>query len=259
MSKHSLDAFFNELVKVLFHDVAFYIPSEIFPTHVLESVESQIPPHFLDEISILDIYHGLGIFELSEFNERLIKKPQLFEKNIFLLLEKQKELNAAEFCYILNKYIDKAEFYCAVINWLSINFKNFNNGTIDFGTIGVFEIQNEIYKTHFIELINCFYPEGEYPLKQDYNLSEILKIYLPDLFSRLGNYDQELTIQSTINIPKQNTKVEEKEKVLDGKTESKPKKKLKKEPLITEKEAEDFLLTNVFNIKLNSNAKETTD
>ncbi len=257
MNQSTLDTFYNELVKTLFHDVIFYIPSEIIPTDVLKNLESQIPPHFLDEISLLDVYHGFGEFDLIEFNERLIKKPKLFEDTIFYLLEKQKELNAPEFNYILNKYMDKVEFYSAIVNWLSNNLKTFNSN-LNFGTIGIFEIQNEIYKTHFIELINCFYRENEYPLKQYYDLSEIIKIYIPDLISRIDQYNLEVPIEATIKVPKQDEKAEE-DTIKSEKSSNKPKKRIKKEPLISEKEAENFLLTNVFNIKLNCNGKETTD
>ncbi|WP_111710347.1 hypothetical protein [Lutibacter citreus] len=257
MIQNSLDTFYNELVKTLFHDVIFYIPSKIIPIDVLKNLESQIPPHFLDEISLLDVYYGFGEFDLTEFNERLIKKPKLFENNIFYLLGKQNELNAPEFMYILNKYMDKVEFYCAIVNWLSINLKTFNRD-LNFGTIGIFEIQNEIYKTHFIELINCFYREEEFLLKQYYDLSEIIKIYIPDLISRIDQYNLEVPIKSTAEVLRQDEKVQL-DKNKTKKSTNKSKKRIKKEPLISEKEAENFLLTNVFNIKLNCNGKETTN
>ncbi|UMB60854.1 hypothetical protein MHL31_01280 [Lutibacter sp. A80] len=257
MNKPTLDTFYDELVKTLFQDVIFYIPSEIIPTNVLNNLESQIPKHFLDEISLLDVYHGFGEFDLIEYNERLIKKPKLFEDAIFYLLGKQKELDTPKFNYILNKYMDKVEFYCAIVNWLSINLKTFNSN-LDFGTIGMFEIQNEIYKTHFIELINCFYTEKQFSFKKYYDLSEIIKIYIPDLISRIDQYNLEVPIEATIKVPKQDEKAE-KDTIKTEKSQDKPKKRIKKEPLISEKEAEDFLLTNVFNIKLNNHGKETKD
>ena len=131
------------------------------------------------------------------------------------------------------------------MNWLSANLSLYNTQT-DITTVGLFEIQSEIYKTHFIELINYFYPSEEIVLKQYYDLSEIVKVYIPDFISRLGQYSNELTIKSTIEIPDQET-IEEQKPGLN----LEPTKKVKKEPLITEKEAEDFLLTAVFNIKLN--------
>jgi len=257
MSEESLDTFFDNIVQVLMKDLAFYISSDIIPDIVFEKVGSQIPVHFFDEIYILDIHQGFGVFEIEEFNERLIQKPKLFEKTIFQLLKKRKELDDFEFDYILEKYFDKVEFYSAIVNWLSINLSLYNN-QIDMMTKGVFEIQSEIYKTHFIELINYFYPSEEIVLKQYYDLSEIIKVYIPDFISRLGQYSKEFIIESTIDIPQQEIKEDQKNSPIEQKPvlNLEPNKKDKKIPLITEKEAEDFLLTTVFNIKLDDSPKK---
>jgi len=251
MSEQSLDTFFDNIVEVLMKDLAFYIPNDIIPKVVFEKIGTQIPEGFFDEIYILDIKQGFGVFEIEEFNERLIQKPKLFEKNIFQLLKKRKELDDLEFDYLLEKYFDKVEFYSAIVNWLNENLSLYNN-QIDITTKGLFEIQSELYKTHFIELINYFYPSVEIALKQYYDLSEIIKVYIPELISRLGQYSKELVIESTIDIPRQEIEQEEKSNLIEQKSESnpEPKEKIKKEPLITEKEAEYFLLTNVFNLLL---------
>lgn len=251
MSEQSLDTFFDTIVQVLIKDLAFYIPSAIIPEKVFEKVQNQIPANFFDEIYILDIHQGLGIFEIDEFNERIIQKPKLFENTIFQLLKRKKELDDFEFNYVLEKYFDKVEFYSAIVNWLSTNLSLYNE-QIDITILGLFEIQNEIYKTHFIELIDYFYPSQEIVLKQYYDLSEIVKVYLPDFVSRYGKDIKELTIESIITIPQQEIKEAQTNTAIaqNPELDLKPTAKVKKEPLITEKEAEDFLLTHVFNIKL---------
>lgn len=249
MSEKSLDIFYTELVKPIFHNVAFYIPSALFPTKHFESIKSQLPPLFLDEISILDVHYGIGAFEITEFNERLIKKPKLFEHNIFQLLKIQSELSPFEFEYILHKYFDTIEFYTALVDWLSVNLCIYNKDGIDVTTIGLFEIQNEIYKTHFSELINCFYNTDEIVLKQYYDISEIVKIYLPDLVSTIDLYNIKLPNDSIVEL--QNKEVKELEKNNSKeKKQPKLKNKIKKEPLITDQEASRFLLSTVFNINL---------
>ena len=89
MSDQSLDTFFDTIVEVLMKDLAFYIPSAIIPVVVFEKNEGQIPANFFDEIYILDLHQGFGVFEIDEFNKRLIQKPKLFEKNLFQLLKKR--------------------------------------------------------------------------------------------------------------------------------------------------------------------------
>jgi hypothetical protein len=107
-------------------------------------------------------------------------------------------------------------------------------------------------------LINCFYTEKQFSFKQYYDLSEIIKIYIPDLISRIDQYNLEIPIQSTTEVIKQDKKVEV-DTIKTEKAPNKGKKSIKKEPLISEKEAENFLLTHVFNIKLNCNGQETTN
>ena len=258
MNEQSLDIFFDKLVQVLIRDIAFYIPSAIIPANLLENLKDQIEEGFLDQISILDIPNGFGVFENEEFNERLILKRTLLEKNIFQLLKKKKELDDFEFNYILGKYFEQVEFYCVIVHWLNINLSFYHKNEIDSITIGCFELQNEFYKSHFVELVNLFYPSQPIQLKKEYDLSELLKVYFPDLIARYGQ-GKGLMFQTTIDIPQQEfTELQrdnlKEEKIAIEKNidiiNSKPKKKIKKEPLITEKEVEDFLLSTVFNIKL---------
>lgn len=248
MSVQPLDTFYNELVKTIYHDIAFYIPSTLIQPHILESIRNEIPPNFLDSIFILDVHLGLGKFEFIEFNQRILKKPNLFEQNIFQLLQKRKELNDIEFEYIINKYFDQVEFYAAIMSWLSANLITYNKDKIDINTVGLFEIQREIYSSHFEELINCFYNPEEVELRPYYDISEIVNIYIPDLVSKIDQYTVKLPMETIIGISTQEI-IDSKEVDSTEKNETKLKVKTKKEPLITEKEAEDFLLNTVFNIK----------
>jgi len=259
MNEQSLDDFFNKLVRTLMQDLGFYIPSAIIPAKVLDKLQSSIPEHFLNEISILDIQNGFGVFEIEEFNKRLLLKSSSLEKNIFHLLRKRKELDKFEFNFILGKYFDQAEFYFFLTHWLATNLTLYNKKQLDISIIGAFEIQNEFYKSHFTALIKHFYPTNEIELRQSYDISELLKVYFPDLIARYDLANTELTIQSTMEIPKQEF-INDKNTPEIGKLitiEEKPdsyqpslKKETKKMPLVADKQAEDFLLTTVFNLKL---------
>lgn len=255
MSEPSLDAFFDKLVEVLIHDVAFYIPSAIIPTNLLETIQNHIPANFLDEITILDTHQGMVVFEVDEFNGRIVQKPKSLENNIFQLLKKRKELEDFEFDYILKKYFEKVEFYSAMVDWLSVNLSIYNKKNIDSFTIGLFEIQSELYKTHFFELVNYFYQSKKIILKPQYDVSELLKVYFPDLISRLELYGKLYTIKSKIEIQHQEFKTKDENlpssiKNITAKNQLETKGKLKKEPLISDKEAEEFILTKVFNLNL---------
>lgn len=244
MSDQSLETFFDKLVEVLIRDVGFYIPSALISANLLEDLNDQIPEGFIDQISILDIPGGFGVFENKEFNERLILKRNLLEKNIFKLLKKKKDLDAIEFNYILNKYFDQVEFYCAIVNWLSANLSVYHKNEIDINSIGSFELQNEFYKSHFVELIDLFYPSEPIQLKEYYDLSELLKVYFPDLMARYDKASSELLVKSDIDLSQHEFKEDQKNTTKRKKTTN----KRKKEPLISDKEAEEFILKSVFNI-----------
>lgn len=244
MSNQSLETFFDKLVEVLFKDVGFYIPSTLIPANLLKDLNDKIPDGFLDQLSILDIPDGFGIFEIEKFNDRLILKRTLLEKNIFKLLKKKKELDAVEFHYILDKYLDQVEFYCAIVNWLSINLSVYHKNEINVHTIGSFELQNEFYKSHFIELTDLFYSSEPIQLKEYYDLSELLKVFFSDLIARYDKASNELLLKSDIELSQHEIKEDEN----TSKKETKTKKNLKKEPLVSDQEAEEFLLKTVFNV-----------
>jgi hypothetical protein len=255
MDEQSLDQFFGKLIKVLFNDLAFYIPSAIIPSQVLDKLKSNIPEHFLNELSILVFDQGVAEFEIEEFNERLLLKRTLLEKNITLLIRKRKEFDEFEFNYILEKYFDQVEFYFFITDWLSTNLNLYNKEQIDIVIIGAFQIQNEFYKSHFSELINLFYASKEFKLREHFNISELLNKYFPDLISRYGLSNEALTIQSNSKIPQQELNETSEVEALDNNektiiNETISKNKIKKEPLITQKASDDFILESVFNVKL---------
>ena len=162
MSNNKLDAFFDKLVEALIIDLAFYIPSDIILTGVLEELEGSIPENYLNELTVLDPM-GFSEFEINEFNTRLIKKKNQLEKNIFKLLERKTTLEAFDFEFILNKYFKQLEFYLAITNWLRINLRNYNKEIIKLTTIGSFEIQYEIYNSHFNDLLIRFQKDSKSP------------------------------------------------------------------------------------------------
>lgn len=251
MSELSLETFLDNLVQVLLKDLGFYIPRSIFPEQVLEKTGIDFPEHFFDEIFYLDLKKGMMFFENNLFLGKLMEKPRLLDNTIIQLLQKKEELGEAEFDYVLEKYFDRVNFYCKTVSLLSSKLRFYFKDTVDFVTISSFELQFDIYKNHLVEMKNRFYKEKEVIVKEYYELDEIVLTYLPDFLSRLGIYYNEQTKKSTIEFK---PSIIEEEKDIQEQEESDkskvPKKRVKKEPLVTDQEAEDFLLTTVFNVKL---------
>jgi len=99
------------------------------------------------------------------------------------------------------------------------------------------------------DLIKHLYPSNDYVFRQEFKVLELLEYYFPDFIARTGKENENSANTSEIDIP-----VSEIDnpivKQTDFKEGEKTVKKIKKEPLVTDKQVEDFLLTSVFNIKL---------
>jgi hypothetical protein len=253
MKDQSLEAFLDSLVQVLLQDLAFYIPKSIFPKKLLRNIPLEFPEHFFDEVFYLDLKNGMMFFEVIAFNEKLMDKPRLFERNIIQLLKQKEELGETEFNYLLEKYFETSQFYSNLVFFLCIKYEFYFKDTLDPLTRGVFELQLRFYKNHCLALIDRFCQGKEVQIKNHYDLEEVLEKYLPDLSTRLGIYYKELVHESTIEFPKSILQVDENQSQAEVPNVQKmPKKRIKKEPLLSDQEVEDFILSTVFNVRLKS-------
>ena len=139
------------------------------------------------------------------------------------------------------------------MDWLKINLSKYNGDDIDIITIGFFRIQNTYYKKHFEQLINLFYDPEKIMLKESFNSLELAETYFPDLIARfraagIKDDTKENNVESIEQLDENLKLIETKE---NKGTSIKSSKKTIKKPLISENEAEYFLLENVFNLKFN--------
>jgi len=257
MKENTQDFFLNTIVEVLIHNLTYYLPKEMIPEIVLVDLKGKISPQFFNKLAILDVYQGIGEFEVMEFSEQLAKKRQRLEKTIFELLAKRKELEEDEFEYLLDKYFRQVEFYLAITNWLRLNTATYKriHKQIDLSIKGHFEMQYRVYELHFTELINRFYKGKELNLKESFTLEEQMNCF-QDLMMRLQLFEEELVIdrstQKNQNELLEDISLNQKSEVITqtattvNKQQNSTKKK--KRPMVTEQEAYDFLLTSVFNV-----------
>jgi hypothetical protein len=253
MKDQSLEAFLDNLVRVLLQDLAFYIPKSIFPNKLLRNIPLEFPEHFFDEVFYLDLKNGMMFFEAVSYNEKLLDKPRLFERNIVQLLKKKEELGENEFKYLLEKYFEKVQFYSNLVFFLCIKYEFYFKDTLDPLTRGVIELQLRYYKNHCLALIDRFYQGKEVQIKNHYDLEEVLENYLPDFVSRLGIYYKEQVHESTIEFSNSILQEDENQSQVEvSRVQKLPKKRIKKAPLLSDQEVEDFILSTVFNVKLKS-------
>lgn len=230
MREQSLDAFLDNLVRVLLQDLAFYIPRSIIPEIVFEKTAVEFPEHFFDEVFYLDLKKGMMLFEVVAFNEKLMEKPRLLESNVIQLLKKKEEVGEAEFDYVFEKYFEKVQFYSNLVFFMCIKYEFYFKDTLDRMTGGIFELQLKFHKNHCLALIDRFCQGKEVQIKNHYDLEEVLQKYLPDFLSRLGIYYKELAHESTIEFPNSILQEEVNRTQTEELTLQKlPKKRLKKD------------------------------
>ena len=247
MSEQTLNDFFDTLIEVLIDELVFYIPAEVVPKNIVEKVNKMNKNSLFNELHVIAFGQGWLGYEQEEFRPLLLKKHESLEKNLFKLLQKKGETEPFKFTYILDKYVEQVEFYQFITallkNYLPIYIKNGNDPDLQ----GDFQFQANYYKKHLGDLMKHFYPSREYIFKQEFDILELLENYVPDFVARCGieNKDEVYIPKVVINQQEDvNEMAETSTKNVNEKT-----KKIKKELLITEKIADDFILSSVFNIQ----------
>lgn len=247
----SINNYFNKKVALLLQDLAFYIPKELIPPTVIEELKGKIAGNIYNQLFILDLQNGLGEFEVKIFNERLLKKKSQLQETLFELTQQQQTTPKKTFNYLLLKYTEQVEFYKALSKWFSHHLKKYPlDKKINIQIIGSFGLQQEFYEQHFKQLLNTFYKKNNYQIRKGYTQKELILEYIPEL---IQHYVLAAAKNSPKTVRKQSKQTEEssqKEKS-SQKTVQKQSTKLKrtkKQPPISETEAELFLLENVFNV-----------
>jgi len=235
MGKKSLEKFYNCLIPPLWEELYFYISDRNIPTDFFESYNAIEIRKFFNKILVMDHKLGPILYKKERGITALLLKSSLLEKNIFSLLEKKSRVQVHEFTFILEKYFEQVETCFWIANWTNDNLESQTTLIVDDSTRTVFELQFKTIKDHFKKLIKHFYPNREDLLSTDLNVIETLETYFPDL---LGRYKKD---EDNTKIIEQQTRSKS-TKIVDASKED------KKQFLITEKQAEDFILKSVFNI-----------
>lgn len=241
MNKTALETFYNGLLPILWEELVFYIPDHIMTNQVLENYEKFDFQKFHNKILVVDYIEGPIVHDSERDNSRAILKAASLKKNIHQLLSKRADSDAAEFNYILEQYYEQAECLYYVTEWLQDNLAQVL--PLDDTVKGLFRMQLNYHKAHFETVLKHFYPKREDVPKGNHNLAEILESHFPKLSEQYGIEKKQIAKPDTLIREEVLT---EKPHVLSTK-EPTP-KKAKKQPIITEKEAETMLLKRIFNI-----------
>ncbi|MUH36955.1 hypothetical protein D9O36_13970 [Zobellia amurskyensis] len=224
-----LEETLKDLILKLNRPLLFTVPKAIVPTDEIERLDPFIVEGFLDTV----IFYGND----GQFKDtcsgtdylQLLEKPTLLGYNYLRLIEIGENSSSSKFNAVLEKYILHVRFYVFVSKWMTDHLDEHRK--IEKNVQSYFELQSSAYQNHKREL------EKKFGIKIVTDLTSV------EVFSYLKK-------DASPSVPDL-TKIErpDKEKETIGKKNKSGTPKYKKDTLITDREAREFLLETVFNQK----------
>lgn len=240
---NKLNKHLDKLVEVLLDNYIYYIPSEIIFEGVIDSIQSELPEKYFDELSFYDNSVGCYCFDNTdslEINKRLLKKKSQLDENTQYLVELTKSITEQEFTYLYNEYADRVFFYIHISKWLSENVQNYNK-ELHLTIIGSFKLQLEYLKYHLKDIYEYFGELLLLDLNEAYTTDAIVSKYFPDIIARIEKTIKEDEIEVITTSLETTTPVEIQKPV---------KRKKKEKPVLINQDIENEVLKAVFNVYL---------
>ena len=178
--------------------------------------------------------HNYFLKDESPYIE-ILSKRSLLDSNILLLLNLKGDHTDLAFEFILENYRDQLYLFENASLWLKDNLKN-NIESFSNNTFKSFELQHELYLNHIQEINHRF----NNPLKR-----------LNELALNIRNRNNGLTELKTILSPHKMKNIVLGKKI-DNTAHFDKKSFMKELKNTTKREAEQFLLQSVFNVKFKS-------
>ena len=112
--------------------------------------------------------------------------------------------------------------------------------------LGLFKLQHKFYKSHFETILKQFYPDMQSLPKGNFNIGKSLESSFPHVSKLFYTRDTQIVIPGVLDLQEElheNLPTSTNKKTQDSKN--------KKQPLISDSEAETILLQRIFNIDFN--------
>lgn len=224
----SLFKTFEKLRLNLYKPLIFYIPRSIIPDNKKEYFKASRFNNYFNNVIIIN-QKGFD-YQLKDQPSlyHIMGKQGMLDENIFNLLDKKETLNEYQFDFLLSKYLIQINFYVLISEWFNRNMTLHIENLSD-EVKNSFKLQYEIFSKHLEQLkSNYFIKEKIIPLI-DIDAFRLIEDEFPELNEILSHK------------PKTG---------FDKNEFKKSTKKKKKTSIITNQEAEDFLLKVVFKVKI---------
>jgi len=230
MSKYPKTLFetFEKLRLNLYKPLIFYIPRSIIPDDKKEYFEA---PRFKNYFNTVVIINQKGRdYELKDEASLyyIMLKQAKLDENIFILLNEKETLNENQFDFLLKKYLIQINFYVLISEWFNRNIALHIDNLSD-EVKNSFQLQYDVFIDHLNHLKSNYFIKEKTTQKQDIDVVKLIEDEFPELNKILNH----------------------KSKTESNKNEFKNIAKAKKEmSIITNQEAEDFLLKTVFKVSI---------
>lgn len=241
MNNTPLEILYKNLISRLWEELVFFVPDNEISNEFLENHEEIEFEKFRNKVLVIDYHKGPTFYELDRDNSMIILKDSTLKKSTRQLLNVKANSNPQEFNYILELYFEQVECLYFITNWLNKNITQVipQEDTI----LGFFKLQYNFHKSHFETILKQFYPDMQSLPKGNFNIGKSLESSFPHISKLFYTRDTQNVIPGVLDLQEElheNLPTSTNKKTQDSKN--------KKQPLISDSEAETILLKRIFNI-----------
>jgi hypothetical protein len=160
---------------------------------------------------------------------------------VFELLSKKQTLKPEEFSFLIHKYYEQAETFFYISDWLNQNIDKFMSKELDLIIAEYFQIQTNCLKSHYKNILNHFYKEKDKIPRGNFDVLKTIEFQFPELFK---SFKRKEKISSGPE-EKNTSQIQLDNKTTDQMELKTGYERKKKVLLISNDEAEDFILETV--------------
>ena len=237
MMEDSLNNIHTELIKQLYKPFIFYIPRKFWTELDADKWNDKEFDDVLDTVVLIKSDGSDHVIHNTPTYYYLLGKAAELDKNIYTLMDLKAKLETHAFKFLIDKYQEQLDFYVRISTWLANSVKK-DIPELSQETLKSFTHQRDVLKEHW---------------------DNIQKNLLNSTIKANDSFDTSLTkedIKSLGGLFKNSSEVvsledkEQKTSVLQTNLKQVKQTKKEKKILVTEEEAEQFLLQIVFHIEL---------
>ena len=217
----NLDNIHSQLVFNMASPIMFFVPETLITKELEERYEPELLELFFNKILVIENDGSVNSLSKTTKITNVTSKNTQLDKNLFQLLELKETLKTYQFDFLIKKYYDQVNFFVLISEWLSENLET-HFKELDPSISAYFSIQEIAFQMHF-ETLQTTFGMDLLPNPKQTEILEKIESMVPPLsaFKKAAN-----------EVP-----------------ESEEKPKTEKKVLITNEEADRFLLETVFNVK----------